>query len=160
MIHHLIARVILVLAVVGPTTALASDVAKLRVALLGDPNTVPQWTDEQVQGLVDAGFNAVQLNVAWGARPANEPLNLNDVVGLPGEELDSVVAKRQPELRKRIDLAKKHGLRTIFHFGSPFMWRDPDTGEIKRHKPDAHQGIWFDSANPKVVEYETGLLKE
>jgi hypothetical protein len=131
----------------------------LRVALLGNPNTVPEWTDEQVQGLVDAGFNAVQLNVAWGARPANEPLNLNDVVGLPGQELDPVVAKRQSELRKRIELAKKHGLRTIFHFGSPFMWRNPDTAEIKRHKPDAHHGIWFDSANPKVVEYETGLLK-
>ena len=132
----------------------------LRVALLGNPNTVPQWTDEQVQGLGDAGFNAVQLNVAWGSRPADEPLNLNDVVGLPGEPLDPVVANRQPELRKRIDLAKKHGLRTIFHFGSPFMWRNPDTGEIKRHAPDAHRGIWFDSANPKVVKYESALLKQ
>jgi len=104
----------------------------------------------------------VQLNVAWGSRPANEPLNLNDVVGLPGETLDPVVAERQPELGKRIDLAKKHNLRTIFHFGSPFMWRNPDTGEIKRHKGDAFAGNppWFDVGNPKVVAYETGLLKQ
>lgn len=73
-----------------------------------------------------------------------------------------MVAQRQPELRKRIDLAKKHGLRTIFHFGSPFMWRNPDTGEIKRHKSDAFAGNppWFDVDNPELVAYETGLLKE
>ena len=120
----------------------------LRIALLGNPNTVPEWTDERLAALKDAGFSAVQLNVAWGSRPQNEPLNLNDVVGLPGEPLDPAVAKRQPELRKRIDLAKKHGLRTIFHFGSPFMWRNPDTGEIKRGQGDAFHGVWFDSANP------------
>jgi hypothetical protein len=132
----------------------------IRVGLIGNPNTVPEWTDQRVKALKDAGFTAVQLNVAWGSRPQNEPLNLNDVVGLPGEPLHPQVAKRQPELRKRIDLAKKYGLRTIFHFGSPFMWRAPDTGQIKRHSGDAFRGVWFDSANPKVVEYETGLLKQ
>src|SRR5437762_11341312 len=66
----------------GVCTASRAAPPQLRVALLGNPNTVPQWTDEQVHGLVDAGFNAVQLNVAWGSRPQNEPLNLNDVVGI------------------------------------------------------------------------------
>lgn len=143
----------------------ASAQPKLRVALLGNPNIVPEWTDEQVQALVEAGFNAVQLNVAWGSRPQNEPLNLNDVVAISGgagQPIDPVVAKRQPELRKRIDLAKKHGLRTIFHFGSPFMWRNPATGEVKRGKSDAFQATppWFDTSDPRVVEYETGLLRE
>src|SRR4051812_37999507 len=63
-------------------TCFAAAPPPLRVALLGNPNTVPEWTDEQVTALKDAGFNAVQLNVAWGSRPQNEPLNLNDVVGL------------------------------------------------------------------------------
>ncbi len=139
----------------------AASTPSLRIALLGNPNTVPEWTDEQVQALVDAGFNAVQLNVAWGSRPQNEPLNLCDVVAIAGQPIDPVVAKRQPELRKRIDLAKKHGLRTIFHFGSPFMWRNPATGEVKRGKSDAFQATppWFDTSDPRVVEYETGLLR-
>jgi hypothetical protein len=138
----------------------ASQLPPLRVAILGNPNGVPQWTDARVKALKNAGFDTVQLNVAWGSRPDNEPLNLNDVVALPGQPIDPEVAKRQPELRKRIDLAKKYALRTIFHFGSPFMWRNPDTGEIKRQSSDAFRGVWFDSANPKVVEYETGLLRQ
>jgi hypothetical protein len=142
-------------------SSVAEATPPLRIGILGNPATQPAWDDANVQKLADAGFNTVQLNIAWGSRPNNEPLNLNDVVALPGETIDPMVAKRQPELRRRIDLAKKHGLRTLFHFGSPFMWRNPDTGEIKRHKGDAFAGKppWFDVDNPKVVAYETGLLK-
>jgi hypothetical protein len=150
-----------ILLVIAVLSGVAEATPPLRVGMLGNPATQPAWDDGNVQKLVDAGFNTVQLNIAWGSRPNNEPLNLNDVVALPGDTLDPAVAKRQPELRRRIDLAKKHGLRTLFHFGSPFMWRNPDTGEVKRHKGDAFAGKppWFDVDNPKVVAYETGLLK-
>src|SRR4051812_8639196 len=91
--------VALLLGVAAAGARAASPPPPLRVALLGNPNTVPEWTDEQVQALKDAGFTAVQLNVAWGSRPQGEPLNLRDVVGLAGQPLDPVVAKRQSELR-------------------------------------------------------------
>jgi hypothetical protein len=134
----------------------------LRIALMGNPNFVPEWTDAQVQGLVDAGFNAVQLNVAWGSRPQGEPLNLKDVVWVDGENPAQQVRDWQPKLRARIALAKKHGLRTIFHFGSPCMWWNPETGEIHAGAHEAFNSDppWFDSANPKVVAHETKLLKE
>src|SRR5512143_1675346 len=61
-----------------------------RVGFLGNPNStdpfrfwklVP-WTDENLLRLKALGFNAVQVNVAWGPRPNDEPLNLEDVVEL------------------------------------------------------------------------------
>ena len=30
---------------------------------------------------LNLGFNTIQVNVAWGPRPGDEPLNLEDVVG-------------------------------------------------------------------------------
>jgi hypothetical protein len=66
---------VLVLLLGALAPAQAGVTPGLRVALLGNPNSVPEWNDAQVQGLVKAGFNAVQLNVAWGSRPQNEPLN-------------------------------------------------------------------------------------
>lgn len=65
-----------------------------RVGFLGVPNsltpfemTVPvPWTRDTVGRLKYLGFNTVQLNVAWGARPGDEPLNLEDVVALSPEE--------------------------------------------------------------------------
>lgn len=138
------------------------DALTLRVALLGNPNSFPEWTDDQVRGLAEAGFNAVQLNIAWLSRPHDEALNLCDVVTRPGDTETSRVAERRAALLRRHALAKKHGLRTIFHFGSPFMWRNPETGEVKRQSSEAFNTNppWFDTENPKVVEYETALLKE
>ncbi len=62
-----------------------------RVGLLGNPNSsdpfrfwklVP-WSDENLARLKALGFNMAQVNVAWGPRPGDEPLNLEDVVELP-----------------------------------------------------------------------------
>ena len=39
------------------------------------------------------------------------------------------------------------------------MWCDPDTGEIK-HDGEAFKKPFFDTENPKLVEYETTLLRE
>ena len=68
-----------------------------------------EWNDESVKAIADAGYNAVQLNIAWGGRPHGEPLNLRDIVGIPGEPLDEKVKARQPQFHKRIELAKNMG---------------------------------------------------
>ena len=113
-----------------------------RVGFLGIPCTprhfqmyqsVP-WTRENLQRLKDLGFNTIQLNVAWGTRPGDEPLNLEDVVRLeeplskeypqpvelrskPGDE---AYQQRRNELRERSTRCKAMGFHTIFHFGAPF----------------------------------------
>lgn len=113
-----------------------------RVGHLGCPSSnvdfemaipVP-WTKETIQQFKNLGFNTIQLNVAWGSRPGDEPLNIEDIVQLsteldrqypqvvplrskPGDEARD---KRRMELQKRIKLCREAGLRTIFHFGAPY----------------------------------------
>jgi hypothetical protein len=132
---------------------------QIRMAIIGNPVVKVDWNDESVKAIADAGYNWVQLNIAWGSRPHGEALNLRDVVSIPGERVDPKVQDRAKEFHKRIALAKKYGLKTLFHFGSPYMWRDPDTGEVKRGG-EAFKKPFFDTENPKLVEYETGLLRE
>ncbi|MEP7357078.1 MAG: hypothetical protein ABI847_07550 [Anaerolineales bacterium] len=113
-----------------------------RVAHLGNPNSaepfkfwraVP-WTDANLQRLKDIGFNTIQVNVAWGPRPADEPLNLEDVVELPpalAARYPQVVPlncdpspaarlRRRAEVRDRSAACHRLGLRTLFHFGAPY----------------------------------------
>jgi hypothetical protein len=115
----------------------------LRVGILGCPSRpdVP-WTRDNLARLKVLGFNTMQLNIAWGARPADEPLNLEDVVDLPAGcqhlESDRPVptmadltparrAQRKAELSERIGLCREMGLRSIFHFGAPNNgWGHPD----------------------------------
>ena len=113
-----------------------------KVGFLGNPGswnkfemiTSVPWTEETVGQLKKLGFNTIQINLAWGTRPNDEALNLEDVVHLspvqnmqfpqvvelrsrPGNE---AYEKRRAELRNRIELCHKAGLRTIFHFGAPY----------------------------------------
>jgi len=147
---------------VSPTDIQPDDWPGLVVAILGNPCVHPDWSEDEVEALCRAGFNAVQLNIAWGRRPNDEPLNLRDVVSPSGEPEEPKVARWREQLRHRVDLARRFGLRTLFHFGSPFMFRNPATGELKRDSPEAFHDDppWFDSLNPAVVEHETGLLQE
>jgi hypothetical protein len=104
-----------------------------RVALLGSPVEKVEWNADNLGKIQSLGFNAVQLNIAWGYRPWDEPLNLEDVVdsaGMPdgrwqrlpllssGKPAD--VARRWSDLRDRIALARQAGLHSIFHFGAPY----------------------------------------
>ncbi|HVW61067.1 MAG TPA: hypothetical protein VHC48_13550, partial [Puia sp.] len=107
---------------------------KYKVGFLGAPSW-PQtpWNDANMQKMKTLGFNTMQLNIAWGYRPGDEPLNLEDVLPLPaGQRLtagDSVyevslrtpgkIADREARLRQRIAICHKYGFRTIFHFGAP-----------------------------------------
>ena len=109
---------------------------RYRVGFLGCPvRTIPNWSEANLGRLKECGFNTVQLNVAWGSRPGAEAVNLEDVVELPpGRQGDlasatPMLGDQSPEhrewrregLRRRIDLCRQLGLRTIFHFGAPYV---------------------------------------
>lgn len=80
------------------------------VGIVGNPS-VPDisWSDEQLDKITDLGVNMVQLSIAWGGKPADEVLNL--------EDLDDPAQREK--FKFRIAQAKKHGLKTIAHFGIP-----------------------------------------
>jgi len=113
-----------------------------RVAVIGVPDSMERfhangpavWSRETLAGLKNAGFTRVQLNLAWGARPNDEPLNLEDLV-----EPTPAVAARSPQkaeancrpgdearrrrralIAERLTLARESGLKTLFHFGAPY----------------------------------------
>lgn len=80
------------------------------IGIVGNP-LVPEisWSDSDLDKIKDLGVNMVQLSIAWGNKPANEVLNL--------EDLDDPVQREK--FAYRIAQAKKHGLRTLAHFGIP-----------------------------------------
>jgi hypothetical protein len=93
---------------------------KYRIAIIGNPD-VPdtRWDDSQLQALKKLNFNTIQLNIAWGARPADEPLNLEDILTTPATVNDKRITERLNEMKRRARLAKKYGFRVLFHFGAP-----------------------------------------
>lgn len=141
----------------------APHTPEIRIAILGDPAHQVTWTDEALEKLKAIGFNEVQLNIAWGSRPFGEALDLVDVVTVPGEHELAGTAERRAELKRRMALEKRHGLRILFHFGSPYMDRDPYTGDVPRipyHVDDTTFDSWYDVLNPKVRDHEVALLRE
>jgi hypothetical protein len=82
---------------------------KYFVGIVGNPS-VPDtsWSDEELVQIKTLGVNMVQLSIAWGGRPANEVINL--------EDLD---AEQRAKFGFRIKQARTHGLRTIAQFGIP-----------------------------------------
>jgi len=81
------------------------------VGIVGNPS-VPDisWSDDELTRIKDLGVNMLQLSIAWGGKPAGEVLNL--------EDLDE---EQREKFRFRIAQAKRHGLKTIAHFGIPRM---------------------------------------
>lgn len=93
---------------------------KYRIAIIGNPiNTDIRYDDVQLKALKKLGFNTIQLNIAWGARPADEPLNLEDILYVPGIGDKAKVDKRLSDIQFRAKRAKAFGFRTLFHFGAP-----------------------------------------
>jgi hypothetical protein len=81
------------------------------IGIVGNPSSPDiSWSDEQLTKIKALGVNMVQLSIAWGWKPANEVLNL--------EDLDE---EQRANFAYRIKQAEKHGLRTIAHFGVPRM---------------------------------------
>lgn len=102
--------------------------ARHRIAVLGTPSRpLAPWDATTLAGLARDGFTGVQLNIAWSYRPADEPLNLEDVwdvVGAPVAGGDpSRVDLRRAELADRAGRARAAGLRTLFHIGMPYQGR-------------------------------------
>ena len=94
---------------------------KHRIAIVGNP-IVPdtRFDDSQMEALQKLGFNTIQLNIAWGSRPPGEPLNIEDILSLAGDETAEMLARRE-ELKRRALQCKRFGFRTIFHFGAPHV---------------------------------------
>jgi hypothetical protein len=100
----------------------------------GEMHVPVEWNEENIGKLKQLGFNMVQINVAWGSRPGDEPLNIEDVVELPPDlqvQYPQTVPlrskptpkrreQRRAELHHRIELCRKAGMRTLFHFGAPY----------------------------------------
>ncbi len=147
-----------------PVSSQAVSIPEMRVAILGDPTTKVEWTDTALESLKKIGFNAIQLNIAWGDRAFGEPLNLIDVVIVPGEAEQPGTAKRRAEIQQRAALAKRNGLRAIFQFGSPYLDYNPYTGTVRRIGQGGVDDNSFDSdydvMNPLVAQHEIKLLQE
>jgi hypothetical protein len=142
---------------------LESGVVKYKVAVLGN-NAEPdvEWNAANLARLRGLGFNTVQLNLAWGWRPNDEPLNIEDVIDLPAdlqEKLPQVVplrsdpspaarALRRANLRRRIQLCRAAGMRSIFHFGAPY--------NAHERYGDAPPNCLMD---PRVTERYVALLR-
>ena len=57
---------------------------KYCIAIMGSPQCPEhEWTDERLEELKNLGFNTMQLNIAWGGRPNDEALNLEDILLFP-----------------------------------------------------------------------------
>lgn len=54
----------------------AADKFRYTITAVGSPsNPDTRYDDSPMKALQDLGFNSLQLNVAWGTRPKDEPLN-------------------------------------------------------------------------------------
>jgi len=84
---------------------------KYFIGIVGNPS-VPDisWSDEELEQIKALGVNMVQLSIAWGGKPADEVLNLEDLN-----------ADQRRKFKFRIAQAQKHGLRTMAQFGIPRM---------------------------------------
>ena len=81
-----------------------------KIAIIGNPsNPDIRYDSSTLSSLKKHGFNALQLNIAWGARPADEPLNLEDLF-YTGEKEDTARINRRFEAVKiRARIAKNQG---------------------------------------------------
>jgi hypothetical protein len=85
------------------------------VGVVGNPSAPEiSWSDDELERIKALGVNTVQLSIAWGGKPANEVLNL--------EDLD---AEQRAKFACRIKQAAKHGLRPLAQFGVPRMLQNP-----------------------------------
>jgi hypothetical protein len=112
-----------------------------KVGFLGVPcHPEVDWNEANLKRMKDLGFNVLQLNIAWGYRPNDEALNLEDVIDLPAQlprtagdrnrekmRTPERVAVRSEKIRHRIEIIQKCGFRTMFHFGAPNVLYPPES---------------------------------
>jgi len=111
---------IFLLLVTGQLSLAQRSEFQYKIAIIGNPaNPDIRYDDAQLAALKKLGFNTIQLNIAWGARPADEPLNLEDILYVPGIGDKERADKRLSDIKFRAKTAKAWGFRTLFHFGAP-----------------------------------------
>jgi hypothetical protein len=112
-----------------------------KVGFLGAPSHPEvEWNAANLQRMKDLGFNVLQLNIAWGYRPNDEALNLEDVIDLPPQlprtagdkdrekmRTPERIVLRSDKIRQRIEISRKFGFRTMFHFGAPNVLYPPES---------------------------------
>ena len=112
-----------------------------KVGFLGVPcHPEVDWNEANLKRMKDLGFNVLQLNIAWGYRPNDEALNLEDVIDLPPQlsrtagdrnrekmRTPERIAVRSEKIRHRIEISQKCGFRTMFHFGAPNVLYPPES---------------------------------
>jgi len=89
-----VSLVVVFIALPGASHAQEAASLQYKVGFLGNPSSsipfqmiVPvPWTPATVDQLKSLGFNTIQINVAWGPRPNDEVLNLEDLVQLTPEQ--------------------------------------------------------------------------
>ena len=114
------AALLALLFLMGACSERQVDPFKYKIAIVGNPSDPDMRYDSaQMSALKNMGFNTLQLNIAWGARPADEPLNLEDILYVEGIGDPNKVAERLDNIKERARIAKRWGFRTIFHFGAP-----------------------------------------
>jgi len=138
-----------------------------KVGFLGVPcHPEVAWNADNLQRMKDLGFNVLQLNIAWGYRPNDEALNLEDVVDLPPQlpktagdktrekmRTPERIAARSEKIRQRIEISRQLRFRTMFHFGAPNVFYPPES-------PGA-PGVILDQciSDPATLARYTSLLR-
>ena len=111
---------ILILLIAGQSCTKQNSAFEYKIGIVGNPgNPDIRYDEAQLDALEKLGFNTIQLNIAWGARPADEPLNLEDILYTPGFGDNARIDERLADIKYRAQVAKDHGFRTLFHFGAP-----------------------------------------
>jgi hypothetical protein len=111
----------------------APNAFKYRIAIVGSPsNPDIRYDDSQMKALKALGFNSIQLNISWGTRPKDEPLNLEDVLYVRGKGRGekATIDNRLANLKRRAIIAKRWGFRTLFHVGIPNVYYQSEQGGL------------------------------
>ncbi len=130
---------------------------RYKIAIMGNPaNPDTRYDASRLDSLKELGFNTIQLNIAWGARPADEPLNLEDILYVPGIGNKVRADQRLADIKSRAKMASASGFRTLFHFGAPrvdslYKSLRPDLIDIATEK--------YSISRKEIVDKYVNLLK-
>ena len=100
------------------------------VGIVGSPSVINdiKWDDQCLKSLKELGVNVLQLSVAWGGKPANEVLNMEDLD-------EEQIAK----WKFRIAQCKKFGFKPLAHFGVPRVLNSDPVKPACISDPDVQQ---------------------
>lgn len=132
-----------------------------KIGIVGNPTDPDiRYDKEQMEALKKMGINTLQLNIAWGSRPNDEPLNLEDILYVEGAGVGNrdTINRRLENIKLRARVAKQYGFRTLFHFGAPCvgypLYKKIGSAESIDAMTEEHSIM-----KPEVVQKYVDLLK-